>query len=80
MKITYSNNQFGDITLANGVTISLTQQAYLSGTNDAPRYEARAVDADGNEYTVTWTPYENFMELEDESDCCDWDDYEVTMR
>lgn len=80
MRITYSNNQFGDVTLADGVTISLTQQAYLSGTNEAPIYTARAVDAEGNEYTVTWRPFDNFMELEDESDCCDWDVYEVTAR
>jgi hypothetical protein len=77
MTITYSANEFGDITLENGVSISLTQQAYLAGTSENPQYQAAAVDADGNGYLVMWTPYGNFMEFDDESDCCDWDKYTV---
>ncbi len=78
-RINYSNNSFGDISY-NGRTISLTQQAYLAGSNEAPRYQASAVDADGNEYQVQWIPYDNYqdrMAEDDESACCDWDDYTV---
>lgn len=63
--------------MENGVVVHLTQQAYLAGTHDAPRYQASAIDDDENEYVVTWMPYANYMEFDDESDCCDWDDYEV---
>lgn len=72
-----ANCTFGTITMDDGKLVYLTQQAYLAGTNEDPRYQASAVDADGNDYQVAWTPYENFMEFEDESDCCDWDKFEV---
>lgn len=72
-----TNCKFGTIKMDGGKLVFLTQQAYLAGTNENPRYQAAAIDADGNDYQVTWTPYENFMEFEDESDCCDWDKFEV---
>ena len=74
------SNPHGNIN-HNGRTIPLTQEAYLAGTDDAPRYEAMAEDDAGNTYRVTWTPYENYKELfaaGDESDCCDWSSYTVT--
>lgn len=79
-RINYSTNQYGDINY-NGRTIHLTQQAYLAGSNERPLYQANASDEDGNEYLVTWMPYDNYQDLMrdgDESDCCDWDDYSVT--
>ena len=36
-------------------------------------YRAAAIDSSGNEYAVLWAPVEGFADLDDESDCCDWD-------
>jgi hypothetical protein len=85
MKIDYSIHNphdqggvsFGTIVMDDGSLVYLTQQAYLDGTFENPVYRAAAEDAEGNEYNVFWTPVENYMELEDESDCCDWDDFSV---
>ena len=67
------------VTTKSGVLVTLTQDAFLSGTNDAPYYEAHGVDADGYDYKVTWDCVDNYMELEDESDCCDWENYSVSL-
>ena len=72
-----------------GKTYTLTQDAYAEnyGTDGAVRYYAAAVDADGNEYLVTWETTEQWDEaqeeyketsevngyIEDESNACDWD-------
>lgn len=59
-----------------GKTLILQQNAYIS---DDPEnldcYRAAAKDNDGNDYTVLWTII-NF-ECEDESESCNWDNYEV---
>lgn len=52
---------------------TLTQEAYMAGTHDAPHFEAHAVDADGNEYMVQWDVRDNWREMDDQSDMCDWD-------
>lgn len=79
MTINYANNEFGDVK-HNDRIVHLTQQAYLAGTKDQPVYRANGVDDEGNDYRVTWTPYDNFMEFDDESDCCDWDKYTVSKE
>ena len=57
-----------------GRTVYLTQEAYLAGTNDSPRYEAAATDMAGNLYTVTWGIREGYdPETEQEDMACDWD-------
>ncbi len=53
-----------------GIAITLTQNAYISGTQDHPYYTAQAVDRHGNEYTVVWDIINNG---DDESNNCDWD-------
>ncbi|MCT6924118.1 hypothetical protein [Metasolibacillus sp.] len=64
-----------------GKEITLTQEAYISGTHEAPYYEATGVDVEGNEVTVKWEIKAHWLnedgslngELEDESEACDWD-------
>lgn len=75
--IDYKNNKFGDIN-HNGKIIHITQDAYLAGTNTEPVYQAAAKSDDGDDYRVTWVPVDNFMDLEDESECCDWDDFVIS--
>ena len=68
---------FGTITF-NGQVFTLTQEAYADnfGTDGGVRYYAGAVDTDGNEHQVTWglkISIEDYKNLEDESNACDWD-------
>lgn len=65
-----ANQDFGTVN-HNNITILLTQQPYLH--NDW--YQAVGIDADENEYMVTWEITNS--ETEDESDACDWTVYEV---
>lgn len=60
-----------------GQTLALTQIAYCSNHPDVATYEARAIGIDGVEYLVTWDCVEGWMDLEDESECCDWSQYAV---
>lgn len=75
--ISYKNNPFGDIVLNGQKALAIKQEAYLAGTHENPVYQAMAEDVVGNQYRVVWYPYDNFMDFEDESDCCDWDVYNV---
>lgn len=63
---------------SDGNPLYLTQDAYLAGTHATPEYRAHAVDVAGNDYMITWTPYDNYMDMDDESSCCDWDSYTIT--
>lgn len=64
---------FGIVTFE-GKEFALTQQAYVDGpANGTPYYKASAVDQKGNEYEVTWEVVENWEQVEDESEMCDWD-------
>lgn len=64
-----------------GKEIKLTQEPYITGTNESPNYEAVGVDSNGNEVTVKWAIYPHWLnedgtlngELEDETEACDWD-------
>src|SRR5690625_367048 len=54
--------------------VALTQQAYIEGnTNERPVYKANGIDSEGNEYEVTWEVVDNWEEIEDEQEMCDWD-------
>lgn len=66
-----TGNTFGTVEFE-GKGYILTQEAYITGTHESPRYEAHAIDNEANEYMVTWLPVENWRELEDASDHCDW--------
>ena len=56
----------------NSKDYTLTQEAYMAGTHDQPQFEAHAVDGDGNEYMVQWDVRDNWREMDDQSDMCDW--------
>lgn len=57
-----------------GKEYTLTQDAYIDGSADeTPYYRAMAEDAEGNEYEVFWDVLENWKEIEDEQEMCDWD-------
>jgi len=53
--------------------LQLTQNAYVTGSLEAPYYTAHALDKDGNEYEVRWKIIcDDFDNLEDESNACNW--------
>lgn len=60
-----------------GKEYTLTQEAYAAGSaNGVPYFQATAVDAEGNEYEVTWDVRDNWEEIAatgDDSEMCDWD-------
>lgn len=66
-----------------GITIKLTQNAYIAGVPGEEHYEAAAVDADGNKYLVTWDIRPEWQAWADEQqaagyyldegDACDWE-------
>lgn len=54
--------------------VALTQQAYIDGNADErPVYKANGIDPEGEEYEVTWDVVDNWEEIEDEEEMCDWD-------
>ena len=59
-----------------GKTLTITQLPYVDGINDEEAfYTATAEDEEGNDYQVTWPDVD--VEVEDESECCDWNIYWV---
>lgn len=68
--------QYGNVDY-NGTNLTLQQEPYLSGTNEAPHYEACACDDAGNDYSVTWRIKDGWEEMEDQSECCDWDLFDI---
>lgn len=63
-------NKFNStIVVVDGVEYRTTQDPYINDEGDA--YKAHALDAEGNEYLITWVAVNT--ETEDESDTCDWD-------
>lgn len=61
--------------------LTLTQAAYLAGTNDRPHYEAAATDMDGNQYQVRWSIREDYDPAYEQEDmACDWDKPESIQK
>ena len=52
--------------------LQITQDAYLSGTNDNPHYEGKGIDKDGKEYWLTWEILEGYEPGNGEEYACDW--------
>lgn len=48
-----NEHNYGDVTY-NGITYRLTQEAYLSGTNEESYYTATAESPTGDPYRVIW--------------------------
>lgn len=59
----------------NGEILVLLQQAYHNGNPTNPRYEAIAVNKEGEEYRVEWIITN--QEAEEECDVCNWDSYDI---
>jgi hypothetical protein len=77
---------FGTITKDDGEIIDITQQAYINqgGAPASVWYEAHATsrtrkDEDGEliGYKVFWSIKDGAEEIEDESEACDWDEFEL---
>ena len=71
----YSTNKFGDVKTTDGGVVHLTQQAYV--VNASGLYEAHGKDDAGNNYKAQWQAVDGWMDMDDESNCCDWSDYTV---
>lgn len=56
-----------------GKEYKLIQEAYIDGTHDKPFYRANAVDDRGKLYEIRWSVKDNWEEIEDESEMCEWD-------
>ena len=73
--------KFGSFTTDNGTTVAATQTAYaenLAGEACGYAYMAAAIDADGNDYRITWSVTN--ADAENDEDQCDWSVYTVTAR
>lgn len=63
MKVNFENKEY-----------TLTQEAYITGNNENPYYEAAAVDENGEKYMVIWYILDNYNpEDGDEGEACDWE-------
>lgn len=57
-----------------GKKYSLEQQAYIDGIQDRELYyKASALDAEGNKCVVVWDVVDNWEQIEDEQEMCDWE-------
>lgn len=57
---------------------TLTQEAYISNIHSSVLdfevvFQASAIDENGNDAQIFWIPYDNWDELDDLSEACDWD-------
>ena len=74
--------EYGEVEY-NGKQIALTQYPWIDndGTSGHVVYRSYAIDAEGNQYQVVWELKEGLLITdefpEDESECCNWDVYEV---
>lgn len=73
---TIYTTEHGETLEHEGKTLWLQQQAYHSNTAGDPYYTAIAADAEGNEYKVRWEI--TCPDADEESDACNWAEYEVT--
>ncbi len=55
-----------------GITWYLTQQPYITSAGKQPWYEAIAINANGDTARIVWSVRDDWKDVEDESDACDW--------
>ena len=53
--------------------IGLTQDPYITGTNDGQHYEGKGFSSDGKEYWLTWEIRDDFDGRNGEEYACDWE-------
>ncbi len=51
----------------------LTQQPYIMGAGEQPWYEAVAINIYGDTARIEWAVVDDWRDIEDESDVCNWD-------
>lgn len=59
--------------------IALIQNPYITNSES---YEAHGIDEYGNKYLVTWKIYDCYLgsnaeEINDESEACNWENFEI---
>lgn len=76
--------KYGKYNLKDGTPIALTQDAYVDnlfeGGETIAIYRAHAIDQTGVEYEIRWNiilTEEEQAEQNDESNMCDWDEFEA---
>lgn len=74
-----SNNKHYGWVEHEGRKLYLQQAPYLCGTNESVKLRAFAKCGAGIEYFVYWIPYDNYEEIDDDLDICDWDKYTVEI-
>lgn len=79
-KVEYKTEEFGHDITFNGVTYRLTQEAYISNNtsdyydmDEELYYTAEAVSEKGELARIVWKAREDWKEIEDEQEICDWD-------
>ena len=69
------NQNYGTVEYK-GKTLTIKQSPYLNyNTVMGDHYKSMAEDEEGNEYIVRWDIIN--PDCEDESDACDWQDYQI---
>jgi hypothetical protein len=73
----WEQDRFGTVSFE-GELYLLMEEAYADNDHSYGEartvWRARAIDRHGKEFLVTWEPVEGFEQMEDESDCCAWDE------
>ena len=52
--------------------LGTVQDPYITGTNEDPRYEGKAISGDGREYWLTWKIRDDYDGRNGEEAACDW--------
>ncbi|MGG0029516.1 hypothetical protein ABEX92_16780 [Bacillus safensis subsp. osmophilus] len=62
-----------------GVEYRTTQNPYVN--DEGTQYEATAINRDNEQVLIEWEiTYQDYKNLEDESDACDWDNPSKVIR
>lgn len=86
--LTMYENKYGTVEFE-GKTYTLVEQAgigYISKPYGSDAwlqgdfYRAHAIDNEGKEYLVLWSPVEGWKEMEDGADHCDWDHPDYVIK
>ena len=53
--------------------LGITQEPYITGTNESPHYMGKGFSSDGMEYWLTWEIRDDYDGRNGEENACDWD-------
>lgn len=86
MAISINAKEFGLSNEDKVITLTITQDAYMSHNDSQPHsteYVGQAEDSEGNEYDIVWHLQDDFdpSANDDETNACDWNDpWSVTLN